>query len=237
MSNRIRHYLKKEVAEVVPSLHETYRSIGKYQKNRTSRNEQNLLRILNDVGTKLQLFKPHVQPVKRAYFDAILDKELSVSDRIVSFDIAVGTMHIEFPVSRSFSHQESETLRNALDRARLMDELPTTTIPNDGLLCTGIPASPGQVTGKARIVTRMSEYKRLPKNVIVISRMTRPEIILGIENVVGIVTDIGGSLCHAAITAREMGIPCVVGTKHATQVIRNNAYVTVDGSKGIVTRP
>ena len=66
--------------------------------------------------------------------------------------------------------------------------------------------------------------------------MTRPEIIIGIEHIIGIVTDNGGSLCHAAIIARELEIPCVVGTKVATTKIKNNSYIRIDGTEGIVEK-
>ena len=68
------------------------------------------------------------------------------------------------------------------------------------------------------------------------ARMTRTDMMIGIGKIAGIVTDIGGSLCHAAVVAREIGIPCVVGTGHATQSIRPRQLLSVDGDRGVVRR-
>ena len=100
----------------------------------------------------------------------------------------------------------------------------------------GIPASPGIASGKAALITKDSDYRRLAKGSVVVTVMTRPELVVGMDSIAGIVTDIGGSLCHAAIVAREMGLPCVVGTGNATQVIKDKTLVCVDGSGGTVRR-
>lgn len=240
MSNEIRHYLKEEVQKVIPHLHKTYRIIGTYQKNRNKINKRKVLSQLKVIAEKLKLFKEHVQYSKQAYFDIISDNRQNISDRIISLDIAVGAMHIEFPISRSYSHQESKELREALDRVRFLKEdeflLLKEKKKSENFICKGIGASPGIAVGKAKIIKRNSEYKRLPKNTIVVTKMTRPEIIIGIENIIGIVTDIGGSLCHAAIISRELRIPCVVGTKFSTTKIKNNSYIRIDGTKGIVEK-
>ncbi len=240
MSNRVRYYLKNEVLRIIPKLHETYRAIGRYQKDRSERNREEALHCLSDTGEDLQVFQRHVQSSKQPYFDAVTDEKLNISDRIISLDTAVGAMHIEFPVSRSFSHRESQELRAALDRARFSEDdtlmVDTAGTTENSTICKGIPASPGLAIGKAGIVSRTSEYRRLPKGTIVVAKMIRPEISSYTGHIIGIVTDIGGSLCHAAIISREMGIPCVVGTQIATKVIKNKMRIGVDGSKGTVTR-
>ena len=194
---------------------------------------------LQDVGERLQLFKEYVQVPKQPYFDAIRDSKLNVSDRIIALDTSVGAMHIEFSSERRYAYQESADLRKALERARFnySDSLfQTEEKESDLVICRGIPASPGIATGRARIIVRNSEYKRLPFGSIVVAKMTRPEVVFGLENIAAIVTDIGGSLCHAAIICREMGIPCVAGTGNATQVIENSKYISVDGDSGIISR-
>ena len=63
-----------------------------------------------------------------------------------------------------------------------------------------------------------------------------PELVFGLDRVAAIVTDIGGRLCHAAIVARERGVPCVVGTGDATAKLRSRMLVTVDGDAGVGRR-
>jgi phosphoenolpyruvate synthase/pyruvate phosphate dikinase len=238
MTNTIRYYFKKEVNALLPVLHETYRLVGRYQQNRNVRNKEKLLKQLNIIGKRLQFFKGLIQFKKQAYFDAILSEELSLSDRIIALDIAVGSMHIEFSVPRAYMHKESEALRRVLELSRYVasDNITYSSERSDDILVRGIAASPGVVTGKAAIIRKNSDYKRLPNKSIVVTQMTRPDMILDIDKIEGIVTDLGGSLCHAAIIAREMRIPCVVGTQNATEIIRNKSLISVDGNNGIVKK-
>ncbi|MBC8233038.1 hypothetical protein H8E77_26130 [bacterium] len=238
MTNTIRYYFKKEVDALLPILRETYRLVGRYQKNRNEQNKEKLLNQLNIIGKRLQFFKGLIQFKKQAYFDAIFSEELSVSDRIIALDIAVGSMHIEFSVPRAYMHQESKELRRVLELSRYVasDKVTDSSEHSDDILLRGIAASPGIVTGKAAIIRKNSDYKRLPNKSIVVTQMTRPDMILDTDKMLGIVTDLGGSLCHAAIIAREMQIPCVVGTQNATEIIRNKSLISVDGNNGTVKK-
>jgi len=65
--------------------------------------------------------------------------------------------------------------------------------------------------------------------------MTMPDFLSVMAKAAAIVTDEGGVTCHAAILARELHKPCVVGTKIATQVLKNGDYIEVDAVKGVVT--
>ena len=69
-----------------------------------------------------------------------------------------------------------------------------------------------------------------------VATMTFPNFIPAMEKAAAIITDEGGLLSHAAIVSREMGIPCVVGTKIATQVLKDGDRVEVDANKGIVRK-
>lgn len=64
--------------------------------------------------------------------------------------------------------------------------------------------------------------------------MTNPDWLPAIRRAAGLVTDTGGMTCHAAIVARELGVPCVVGTRHATRDLHDGVTVTVDGTHGRV---
>ena len=135
-------------------------------------------------------------------------------------------------------HQESQRLREVLEASRRAEDdisIKEGDLPS-GVLVQGIPASPGVAVGKAFIVRKNSDYRRLPSGGIIVTQMTRPELIFGMDRAAGVVTDVGGSLCHAAIIARELGIPCVVGTEKATQVIKTGWWIQIDGSTGEVIR-
>lgn len=101
---------------------------------------------------------------------------------------------------------------------------------------TGTPVYPGRVRGTARIVLNPHKVKVFNKGDILFTGMTRPEFIPVVRSAAAIVTDVGGVLCHAAITAREMKKPCIIGTQVATKIFKDGDLVEVDANKGIVRK-
>jgi phosphohistidine swiveling domain-containing protein len=98
---------------------------------------------------------------------------------------------------------------------------------------SGIGVSGGVVEGTARVVTDPS-FAEVEPDEVLIAQTTDPSwsSIMFISS--ALVVDIGGALSHAAVVARELGIPCVVSTGHGTKVIRTGDHVRVDGSAGTV---
>lgn len=99
---------------------------------------------------------------------------------------------------------------------------------------TGFAASPGEVTGTARLVLQPADMARIRKGDVLITRATSPSYNALLPLLSGVVTDRGGSLSHAAVVAREYGIPAVVGCGNATELIRDGARVRIDGARGTV---
>lgn len=98
----------------------------------------------------------------------------------------------------------------------------------------GVPASPGQYEGIARLVLNLEDMAQVKEGDILVARMTAPSYNALLPMLGGIVTDRGGLLSHAAIVAREYGLPAVVGCMEATQVIRDGNRIRVDGTSGEV---
>lgn len=99
----------------------------------------------------------------------------------------------------------------------------------------GIVAFNGTAKGTCRIIHDPFKEHVFNKGDILVTGMTRPEFTPFMEKAGGIVTDAGGLLCHAAITSREMKIPCIVGTEKATRVFKEGEMIEIyDG--GIVRR-
>ena len=101
-------------------------------------------------------------------------------------------------------------------------------------LVTGLAAAPGVATGAARVLQSPSEGGRLRDGEVLVAPMTNPDWVPTIRRAAALVTDGGGMTCHAAIVARELGVPCVVGARNATTVLRDGELVTVDGREGTV---
>jgi phosphohistidine swiveling domain-containing protein len=99
---------------------------------------------------------------------------------------------------------------------------------------TGVIACLGKAKGIARVVPDVSKVKVFNKGDILVASMTRPEYVPLMKKAAAIITDEGGITCHAAIVSRELGIPCIIGTKIATKVLKDGDLVEVDADKGVV---
>lgn len=97
---------------------------------------------------------------------------------------------------------------------------------------TGEQASPGTASGTVIIIKNPKEINRVKKGQILVTSMTTPDFVPAMKIVSGIITDKGGQTSHAAIVSRELGVPCVVGTKTATKFLNEGDIVTLNGTTG-----
>jgi len=98
----------------------------------------------------------------------------------------------------------------------------------------GQVAYPGSVSGVAKIIRTVKDLPKMKEGDILISSSTNPDLLPAMKKAGAIVTEMGGITCHAAIVARELHIPCVVGTKIALKAIHDGDQLDVDATKGIV---
>lgn len=98
----------------------------------------------------------------------------------------------------------------------------------------GEQASPGMVAGKVVIIKNPNQIDRIKQGDILVTTMTTPDFVPAMKKAAGIITDKGGQTSHAAIVSRELGVPCVVGTKTATKVLKEGTFVTLNGATGEV---
>jgi pyruvate,water dikinase len=106
------------------------------------------------------------------------------------------------------------------------------------VIVKGLPASPGLVSGRAHVILDPSRIDEFKDGEILVTEMTAPDWVPAMKKAKAIVTDSGGMTCHASIVSRELGIPCIVGTKSrgesATTAIKDGIDITVDASNGVV---
>ncbi len=102
------------------------------------------------------------------------------------------------------------------------------------ILIQGQGASPGIGSGPVRIVRSLKDLEKVKKGDVLAAEMTNPDMVVAMQKCDAIITDEGGATSHAAIVSREMGIPAVVGTKKATEILQDGQMVTVDGGSGKV---
>ena len=100
----------------------------------------------------------------------------------------------------------------------------------------GIVASPGEATGKVRVVFTEQDLAELKEGEIIVATMTTPDMVPAMRRAAAIITDEGGITCHAAIISRELRKPCIINAKIATQVLRDREEIRVDANKGNIKR-
>ena len=98
----------------------------------------------------------------------------------------------------------------------------------------GYPGAPGRIEGRVRVLASPEEGETLQPGEIIVARTTNVGWTPLFPKAAAIITDIGAPLSHAAIVARELGIPAVVGTGNATTRLKTGDSVIVDGGQGIV---
>ncbi len=101
-------------------------------------------------------------------------------------------------------------------------------------LVQGLAASAGRASGAVRILQSADQGDELIAGEVLVAKMTSPDWVPTMRRASALITDGGGITCHAAIVSRELGVPCVVGARNATMVLRTGEVVTVDGAEGTV---
>ncbi|GAA4047314.1 hypothetical protein GCM10023063_38280 [Arthrobacter methylotrophus] len=107
-------------------------------------------------------------------------------------------------------------------------------LPSGGVLVSGTPSSRGQASGQVRVIRVPSEFGQLRGGEILVCPYTNPSWTPLFQRAAAVVVDAGGLASHAAIVAREYGIPAVMGTGSATSILTDGEWVLVDGTLGVV---
>ena len=127
--------------------------------------------------------------------------------------------------------------RNKEGGAKVQESKSMTTTDHK-VIVKGLPASPGKVSGRVHVILDPSRIDEFKEGEILVTEMTAPDWVPATKKAKAIVTDSGGMTCHASIVSRELGIPCIVGTKSrgeaATVTIPDGIDVTIDATHGVV---
>lgn len=146
-----------------------------------------------------------------------------VNDYLVGYfettDSSAGTWYIDY--NKSLGKMYSDTIIR-------------TTKSSQNSLVSGQTGSPGQASGKVFLVEPENINIDFPEGAVLVCKVTTPDYVPLMQKSCAIVTDQGGILSHAAIVARELGKPCIVGTGSATSKLSNDEEVCVDADEGIV---
>ncbi|MDZ7849269.1 MAG: phosphoenolpyruvate synthase [Halodesulfurarchaeum sp.] len=105
---------------------------------------------------------------------------------------------------------------------------------NGESILSGLGASPGIASGAVRTIRKLDQLDKVGEGDIIVTPMTTPDMVPAMKRASGIITEEGGMTSHAAIVSRELGVPAVVGTGNATDILEDDQIVTIDGDRGDV---
>ncbi len=175
------------------------------------------------------------------------DEEIGLSaedgaQRVLTDDEALALARLGLAVEQHYGSPQDTEWAMAGGKIYLVQSRPITTLhtrasstpPTGKVLVSGLAASRGRASGVVRVLQSPDEGDRLLDGEVLVAAMTSPDWVPAMRRAAALVTDGGGMTCHAAIVSRELGVPCVVGTRNATTVLRDGEVVTVDGARGQV---
>lgn len=160
-------------------------------------------------------------------------------ERVLTDDEAIGLARLALRVEQHYGIPQDLEWAMAQGETWLVQSRPITTLDLESarpgeVLVTGLAASPGTASGRVRVLSSPKDGDQFADGEVLVAPMTNPDWLPTMRRAAALVTDGGGLTCHAAIVARELRVPCVVGTRNATTVLRNGEPVTVDGATGQV---
>lgn len=143
---------------------------------------------------------------------------------------------LPFPESVFIVQSRPETVWSIKAAPPVKAEVPKAPPPIERIVALkGLPASPGIYAGTAKVtLTTEDAAKLIGKGDILVTGMTNPDWVPYMRVAGAVVTNDGGMTCHAAIVSRELGIPCIVGTGNATEILKTGEDYTVDAKTGVV---
>ena len=160
--------------------------------------------------------------------------------RVLHDDETSALVHLGMDIERHYDAPQDIEWAFVGDRLYIVQSRPLTTLDTQGSasgdddtpLLHGLGVGDRTATGRVRILESPRDGSRLEDGEILVAEMTSPDWVPTMRRAAALITDAGGSTCHAAIVSRELGIPAVVGTRTATHALRDGDLVTVEASSG-----
>lgn len=166
----------------------------------------------------------HFYQIEEVFFNKNVNKELIMQRK-------QGYLYFNRMVIAEGQYNQINEYLNNNYIALLDDEMKN---ESNGECLIGTCAYGGRVKGVVRIIQNESDFHKMSKGDILVASMTIPKFLPIMKLACAMVTDEGGTLCHAAIVARELKIPTIIGTKQATRVFHDGDLIEVDANNGKV---
>jgi len=193
-----------------------------------------LFQYLSTIDVFINEFAKRAQ-VPRRYFDMAHWEEVRIRLSASENERLKNRTEAPFIAQMDTNGLRVVTGRSAKDFFKENWEIPTS---QQNKILHGIVAykTGKRISGSAYIVRNHHDLQHFPAGRILVATMTAPEYIVALRKARAIVTDVGGLTSHAAIVSRELKLPCIVGTKHATQLIKNGDRLSINTKTGVVEK-
>lgn len=199
------------------------------RKDYQSKSYYHLEKLQKEIGKRLGL---SLNQVRSAPLE-ILEKALMKKETDIDMINSIYNHHAVLPNDDGtillLTGKEAEKFSKLVKRPR--EEINTNIKEFSGTTAFG-----GKAKGIVKIVNFPDDMKKMEYGNILVSTATTPSIVPAMKKAAAIITDEGGLTCHASIVSRELKIPCVVGTKFATKVLKDGDRVEVDAMKGVIKK-
>jgi phosphohistidine swiveling domain-containing protein len=193
-----------------------------YVRDRISYCVRNLFR---EIAKRINLSLTETLFLTEAELGQALKNELKISDKEIKARVKNSAYFLsDVGKTAIFTEEEDLKIIDGILEGRKEKEQ----------VIKGVSVFPGKAKGQAALILSNADFGKFSLGQILVTSATRPDFIPLMKKAAAIVADEGGLLSHAAIVSRELGIPCVVGTKIATQVLKDGDFVDVDADSGVV---
>lgn len=188
----------------------------------------NSLALFSEIAQRMQIKREDISYAQESEITAFLNTKATISKKAISQRKTGFVIYLDS--NKNLVCLQGSDINKALKAFKL-------SVSNEKVTqITGMVASRGLASGKVSIVNGVKDLEKVKKGDILVAVTTHPDFVPAMRRAVAIVTDEGGVTSHAAIVAREFGLPCIVGTKSATKFLKDGDVVEVNAEEGWVKK-
>jgi phosphoenolpyruvate synthase/pyruvate phosphate dikinase len=221
--NKIKKYWKKDKnLTALVDLYNLYANFKDWKNYYREQSSYKMKILFDEIAKRLLLTAKQV---------SFLTEEETTSS--LEGKIKINSSEIEKRIKNSALLFLNNEMSIITDQATL-NEIDNYIKTKDVLYIEGSVAYPGIVRGEAKLISSTKDFNKVKDGDVIVASTTRPDYLPFMKKSVGFITNEGGMLSHAAIMARELKKPCIIGTKIATRVLKDGDLVEVDAERGVV---
>jgi len=218
-------YLDKKETALLNYIFEEYAVLHELRKETQMKTTFILYLIFKEVSRRFEIPLNEIEIYSPKELCRLLERQMRLFEPLSRARLSASVLFISTPKTEFIAGTDAVELRKREQSSGMEDVRDF----------SGLPASRGKALGKVKIALSAKEaIDKIKKGDILVTGMTLPDFVPAMKKVSAIITNEGGITCHAAIISRELKIPCIIGTKIATKMLKDGMKVEVDADNGIV---